>query len=450
MLNLNPHLARLEQQATPIKVAFIGAGRFTTMMMAQIARMKGLRVSLVADLSEERACQALHRADLEGASICRTDSLTEANDAIASGRLVVTQDGMLAVRSAVDVVVEATGLTEPGALHSYHAIMNGKHVVMVNVETDVLLGPFLKTLADRVGVTYSLAYGDQPALIKELYDWATALGLQVVAAGKGTKYTPDLRKSTPDTVWELYGHTEEEVLRGDLNPKMYNSFLDGTKSAIEMVAVSNMTGLVPDVPGMHFPPVSVPDIPSVLCPKDDGGILSRTGVVEAISSTYYDGATVPEGLRWGVYVVVTSDSQYLRNAMAEYGIATGGNGRYALMYRPYHFVGMEAPISIAAAALRGEPTGAPEGAPVSEVVTAAKRLLSPGELVDGEGGYTVYGLAHTAVDAAARGLLPMGLAAGARLQRLVAEDALLTYDDVALPQDSFALKLRRLQDATFP
>ncbi|MQF69239.1 flagellar biosynthesis protein FlgA [SAR202 cluster bacterium AD-804-J14_MRT_500m] len=449
MLNLNSRLANLEQNGAPIKVAFIGAGRFSTMMMAQIARMKGVRVALIADLSRGRVDEAILRSDLDGRPKVYTDSLESADQAMASGRLVVTQDAMLAVRSSVDVVVEATGLVEPGVLHAYNAIVSGKHVVMVNVEADVLVGPYLKNLADQMGVVYSLAYGDQPALIKELYDWATGLGFQVVAAGKGTKYSPNLRKSTPDTVWTLYGHTEDEVLRGDLNPKMYNSFLDGTKSAIEMVAVSNMTGLVPDVPGMHFPPVSIPDIPSVLCPKIDGGILSQTGIVEAISSTSYDGNPIAEGLRWGVYVVVASDSEYLRNAMAEYGIAMGGDGKYGLMYRPYHFVGMEASISIVSAAIMGEPTGAPLGHQISEVVTTAKRPLYRGELVDGEGGYTVYGLAHTAIDASNRGLLPIGLSGGAKLIRQVPEDALITYDDVDLPSESFALKIRRLQDSSF-
>lgn len=447
MLNLNSRLADLEQNGTSIKVAFIGAGRFSTMMMAQISRMRGVTVALIADLSRERVDQAVLRSDLDARPKVYTDSLESADQAIASGRLVITQDAMLAVRSSVDVVVEATGLVEPGVLHAYNAIVNGKHVVMVNVETDVLVGPYLKNLADRIGVVYSLAYGDQPALIKELYDWAAGLGFQIIAAGKGTKYSPNLRKSTPDTVWELYGHTEDEVLRGDLNPKMYNSFLDGTKSAIEMVAVSNMTGLLPDVPGMHFPPVSIPDIPSVLCPKTDGGILSHTGVVEAISSTYYDGLPIPQGLRWGVYVVVSSDSEYLRNAMSEYGIPIGGNGKYGLMYRPYHFVGMEASISIVSAAIKGEPTGAPLDHPISEVVTSAKRPLRSGELIDGEGGYTVYGLAYAAMDASHRGLLPIGLSGGARLTRHVPEDALITYDDVDLPRESFALKIRRLQDS---
>ena len=448
MWNFNTHLARLEEQGRPIRVGLIGSGRFGTMIMAQVSRMKGMRISVVADLSEGNTRKAVDRAGMSAAAIVRADTTSRVNEAIQAGNMAITEDSLIAIESDVDVIVEATGLTEPGARHAYQAISNGKHIVMVNVETDVLVGPLLKSLADQASVTYTLAYGDQPALIKELYDWATALGYEVVAAGKGSKYSPDLRKSTPDTVWTLYGHTEEEVQRAGLNAKMYNSFLDSTKSAVEMVSVSNMTGLVPDVRGMHFPPVPTPEIPSVFCPKEDGGILSRTGVVDVVSSTFHDGSAVEDSLRWGVFIVVASDNAYLRNTMAEYGVATGGGGKYALMYRPYHFVGMETPLSIASAVIRHEPTGAPAGRPVSEVIAAAKRSLSPGEVLDGEGGYTLYGMAETAPTARSEGLLPMGLANRARVVRPIAEDAILSYEDVALDEDSFAFKLRRLQDDT--
>ncbi len=449
MWNLNTRLGELEAEGRPIRVGLIGAGRFGTMILAQIVRMQGMRVAVVADASGEQLSAALKRAGVEPEAVVHTDSSSMANDAVRDGKIVATEDSALAIESDVDVVVEATGLVEAGARHAHEAILHDRHVVMVNVETDVLVGPMLARLAEQAGRTYTLAYGDQPALVKELYDWATALGYEVVAAGKGTKFSPGLRKSTPDTVWELYGHTEEEVERAGLNPTMYNSFLDGTKSAVEMVSVSNMTGLVPDLRGMHFPPVPTTEIPSVLCPQEHGGILSRRGVVEVVSSTYYDGRPVAADLRWGVYVVVTSDSSYLRNAIAEYGVPTGGEGRYALMYRPYHFVGMEAPLSIASAAIRNEPTGCPAGAPVSEVIAAAKRPLVRGEVLDGEGGYTVYGLAEEAAPATQERLLPMGLAAGARVARPIGEDEVLTYDDVVLDEGSFALGLRRIQDQTF-
>ena len=311
MWNLNTRLGELEAEGRPIRVGLIGAGRFGTMILAQIVRMQGMRVAVVADASGEQLSAALKRAGVEPEAVVHTDSSSTANDAIGGGKIVATEDSTLAIESDVDVVVEATGLVEAGARHAHEAILHDRHVVMVNVETDVLVGPMLARLAEQAGRTYTLAYGDQPALVKELYDWATALGYEVMAAGKGTKFSPSLRKSTPDTVWELYGHTEEEVERAGLNPTMYNPFLDGTKSAVEMVSVSNMTGLVPDVRGMHFPPVPTTEIPSVLCPQEHGGILSRRGVVEVVSSTYYDGRPVAADLRWGVYVVVTSDSSYL-------------------------------------------------------------------------------------------------------------------------------------------
>ena len=244
------------------------------------------------------------------------------------------------------------------------------------------------------------------------------MGMEVVAAGKGTMYLPEFRKGTPEDALVRYGYSEAEASSGELNPQMYNSFLDGTKSAVEMCAVANMTGLVPDVAAMHFPPASVEELPSVLAPKDEGGILSRKGVVEVVSSLRRDGSEIENGLRWGVFVVLTSDSPYLLRCMREYGMGMDASGKYAAMYRPYHLVGMEAPVSIARAYLYNEPTGAPT-ARVGEVVATAKRPLKPGEVLDGEGGFTVYGALVEASQADAEELLPIGLCHGAKLDSLV-------------------------------
>jgi predicted homoserine dehydrogenase-like protein len=455
-------LDQLEREGKPITVGVIGAGRFGTLALIQLHRMAGVRIAVVADLDTGRALVALERAGVDLSQVITTDRPGEAEGAIREGMIVVTGDSSLASGSRVDVVLEATGSVEAGCRHALDAIALGKHVVMATVEADVLAGPILKHLADEAGVTYSLAYGDQPALIKELFDWATSLGFDVVAAGKGTKFLPEFRESTPDTVWGHYGHTDEEAERAGLNPKMYNSFLDGTKSAVEMVAVSNMTGLVPDVRGMHFPAASIEEIPSVLCPQADGGILHSSGVVEVVSSVYPDGSAVPNDIRWGVFVVFGTDSDYGRRAMAEYGVPMGGNGagsgagsgagngKYGVMYRPYHFVGLETPISVVTAALRGEATGAPMGAPVSEVITVAKRPLQPGDVLDGDGGYTVYGEAERAPVARAENLLPMGLSDGATVTRPVAQGTPLTRADVALKDGSFAADLRTRQDLLFP
>jgi predicted homoserine dehydrogenase-like protein len=321
-------------------------------------------------------------------------------------------------------------MPEVAVRHAIDAFHQGKHVVMVSVEADVLVGSVLRRAADQAGLVYSAAYGDQPALIEELVAWASVLGFDVVAAGKGTKYLPAYRKGTPDDIWERSGTPADQ--REGLNPQMYNSFYDGTKSAIEMAAVANMTGLRPDVRGMHFPPAGIEQLPEVLKPAEDGGVLHHSGVVEVVSSLHRDGRPVSNDLRWGVYVVITSPLPYLRRCFAEYGMPVDRSGAYAAMYRPYHLVGMELPISVARAVLDHGATGTPRPVPVASVACAAKRPLAAGEVLDGEGGYTVYGIIDDAAAAGRERLLPMGLCRGAKIVRPVAEDDLVRLDDVAL------------------
>ena len=442
---MRQQLRQLEEAGKPIRVAIIGCGRFGSMMVAQIMRAPGMTVAVACDMVRQRAAEALKRGGYDLDRAASTGHASEANDAIRKGRPVVTDNVDVAIEAEVDVVVEATGNPDAGARHAFKTIMSGKHIVMVNVEADVLVGPVLKRMADRAGVVYSLAYGDQPAVIEELYDWAAGLGFEVVAAGKGTKYLPEYRKGTPDDALKRYGYSPEDAARGDLNPQMYNSFLDGTKSAVEMCAVANMTGLTPDIPGMHFPAASVEELPMLLRPESEGGILSRKGVVEVVSSLRREGSEIPNSLRWGVYVVLGCDSQYLLSCLREYGMAMDSTGRYAVMYRPYHLVGMEAPVSIASAFLYNEPTGAP-AAQVGEVVAAAKRPLQPGEMLDGEGGYTVYGALVEAKQATWESLLPIGLCHGAKMTRPVPEGQMLTYGDVEMPAGGFARSLREVQD----
>jgi predicted homoserine dehydrogenase-like protein len=389
-----------------------------------------MRPSVVADVDGARALQALAEAGFPPGVVVRAGTVAQATAAISRGVPALTEDPDILIRSGIDVVVEATGVPEVAARHATEAFRWGKHVVMVSVETDVFVGAVLRRMADRAGVVYSAAYGDQPALIHELVEWATALGFQVVAAGKGTKYLPAYRKGTPRDIWERYG-VDPEHCRG-LNPQMYNSFTDGTKSAIEMAAVANMTGLRPDIRGMHFPPAGIEQLPEVLKPAEDGGMLHHSGVVEVVSSLDRAGRSVRNDLRWGVYVVITSSRPYLRRCFAEYGMPVDRSGTYAAMYRPYHLVGMELPISIARAALDREATGAPLPVPVAAVACAAKRPLSPGEVLDGEGGYTVYGLIDDVAVTTRERLLPMGLSRGARLIRAVPEDGLVRLDDVTM------------------
>jgi predicted homoserine dehydrogenase-like protein len=443
---MRERLMALEEAGTPIKVSIIGCGRFGSMMVAQINRAPGMAVSVVCDIDGRRALDVLKQADYDIRGAVTTSKVSEANDAIRGRFPVVTESADIAIQADVDVVVEVTGNPDVGAKNAFDAIMAERHVVNVTVEADALAGPFLKRMADRAGVVYSLVYGDQPGNIEELYDWAVSVGFEVVAAGKGTKYLPEYRKGAPDDALLRYGYPPDEIPKSSLNPEMYNSFLDGTKSAIEMCAVANMTGLVPDVPGMHTPPASVAEIPSLLIPTEDGGILSRRGVVEVVSCLRPDGTVIPNSLRWGVYVVITSDNTYLRSCLGDYGVAMDPTGRYGVMYRPYHLVGMDAPISIAKASLYGEATGAPREM-VADVAAVAKQVLKPGDLLGGEGGHTVYGALVEAAHAREARLLPIGLAAGASVVRGVAEDQMLSYDDVKLPEGGFAYHLRRIQDS---
>lgn len=305
--------------------------------------------------------------------------------ALARGTTRVCADaGELLSQDGLEVVIEATGSPSAGVRHALAAIERGLHVVMINVEADVLTGPGLAARARRAGVVYSLAYRDQPALICELVDWARTAGFEVVAAGKGTKHLPAYHASTPDSVWDHYGLNREHVAAGAFNARMFNSFLDGTKSAIEMAVVANATGLDAPAGGLSFPPAGVPDLPTVLRPRDVGGMLERGGVVEVVSCLRRDGTPVEQDLRWGVFVAIRAADEWVARRFADYRVPTDDSGRHAVLFRPYHLIGLELGISVASVVLQGEPTGAP-WEPRAKVVATAKRDLAPGEALDGEG-----------------------------------------------------------------
>jgi predicted homoserine dehydrogenase-like protein len=433
----------------PVKVGLIGSGKFGTMFMAQAKYMPGVQVA-IADINLARTREQLQRAGYNPADWLEVKSSAGVSDALARGKIALTDSAEYLWDSNVEMVVEATGLEEVGAKHAYTAIQHGKHVIMVNVETDVVIGTILKQKADKAGVVYSMAYGDQPALIVELCDWAMAMGFRVVAAGKGTKYLPEYRQSTPDTALELYGFSAEDIAKGDFNPKMFNSFLDGTKSAIEMTAVANAIGLLPDVPGMHFPPVGTPELAEILKPKADGGILqSGGGAVEIVSSLHRDGSPVLNDLRWGVYVVFTSDNPYSRKCFTEYGLLTDKSGQYAAMYRPSHLIGMELGVSIAQIAGRGEPTGTPATKPLASAVAVARKALEPGDILDGEGGYTVYGIIMCYETAHARNLLPIGMTHHVKMVRPVPAGQPISFEDVETPSGSLLWQLWQEQAKNF-
>jgi predicted homoserine dehydrogenase-like protein len=433
-------LAARAESGRPLRVGLIGAGKFGTMFLSQAGRIPGLHVLGVADLSVERIRQALKRAEWPPGR----DSARTFDQAISEGTTHLTDDAEVLINATgLDVLVEATGNPEAGAGYALKAFENGRHVVMVNVEADALVGPVLAKAADSSGVVYSLAYGDQPALICEMVEWARVCGFRVVCAGKGTRHLPAYHASTPDTVWEHYGFSAEKVAEGAFNPRMFNAFLDGTKSAIEMAAVANATGLQPQKRGLTFPPCSISELPNVCRPKGAGGQLEHGGTVEVVSSLERDGRTVKDDLRWGVYVTFEAGSDYVKRCFDEYGLLTDDDeGRYAAMYRSHHLVGMELAVSVLKAGLRREATGCPDGFR-ADVVATAKRDLTAGEVLDGEGGYCVYGRLMRAEAALEDRLLPIGLAKNAKLKRAFSAGQQIGWSDVEIDESASVVRLRR-------
>ena len=432
-MNLHYLLYARHAAGKPVRVALIGAGKFGSMFLSQVPHTPGLEVPVIVDRDVDRARDA-----------CRMVGW----DAARTAATTFTDDSVRATSGLVDVIVEATGNPAAGISHARAAIAAGKHIVMVNVEADVLVGALLAEEARKAGVVYSLAYGDQPALVAEMVDWARASGFRVVAAGKGTKYLPAYHEVTPEGVWSHYGLTAEEAREAGMNPQMFNSFLDGTKSAIEMAAIANATGLDVPADGLLFPPCGVDDLALVMRPRDQGGVLAQPGVVEVVSSLERDGRPVFRDLRWGVYVVFEAPNDYAADCFKQYGLKTGPSGRYAAMYKPYHLIGLELNISILSAALRNEPTGQPRSFR-GDVVSIAKRDLRAGEILDGEGGYTVWGKLMPAAASLKAGALPVGLAHKVKLKNNIARGATVRWSDVEINAEDETVKVRRMMEVKF-
>jgi len=431
-MNLYSLLQARADDGRPVRAGLIGAGKFGSMFLSQVPSTPGLEVTAIADLSPERARAA-----------CRTVGWGE--ERIAATAFL--EDGRrLAASDEVDVVIDATGSPAAGIAHALAAIENGKHVVMVNVEADVLAGPALAKRARAAGVVYSMAYGDQPALVAEMVDWARATGFRVQAAGKGTKYLRSYHHSTPDDVWTHFGLSPEEAQAAGMNPQMFNSFVDGTKSAIEMAAIANGCDLAVPADGLDFPPCGVDDLCHVLRPRDIGGMLEGAGMVEVVSSLERDGRPVFRDLRWGVYVVLEAPNDYAAACFRQYGLPVDATGRYASMYKPFHLIGLELGISVLSAALRGEPTGQSRIFR-GDAVAVAKRDLAPGDMLDGEGGYTVWGKLIPASASLQKKALPIGLAHGIRVTRAVKAGSVVSQDDVEKLADGEVMQLRREAEA---
>ena len=444
-MNLHSKLLEREAAGRPVTVGVIGAGKFGTMFLSQARLTRGMHVVGVADLDVARARSQLKTAGWPDAQFA-TGSLADAHGKRTTA--ITERAEALIADPRIEVIVEATGVPGAGIQHCLLAIENGKHIVMVNVEADAVAGPLLARRARAAGVVYSLAWGDQPALICEQVDWARAAGFKVIAAGKGTRYEPHYHKSNPDNVWDILDKYLNISDRKSINPKMFNSFVDGTKSGIEMTAVCNATGLVPQSDGLHFPPATRFELADVCKPKAEGGTLEKQGVTEVTSSVYRDGRDVPHHLALGTYVVFEGETDYARRCFREYAMLPDRSGKYAALYRPIHMIGLELGISVASCALRNEATGAPTGFR-SDVVATAKRALKAGEMLDGEGGFCVWGKQTPADVSLREELLPLGLAHNVRLKRDIAEGGALKWADVAYDANDNAVKVRREMEAAF-
>lgn len=440
-MNLYHLLKARAEEGRPVRVGLVGAGKFGSMILSQVQHIEGLHMVAIADLDLEKARAALKRvhweADRYGAA--------SIDDAFSSGGSFVTDDANdLIHHDRLECIIEATGHPLAGIRHAKSAIDAGKNVIMVNVEADVLCGPLLAERARKKGVVYSMAYGDQPAAICELVDWVRASGFELVGAGKGMNFAPPYRYSTPDTVWDFFGWSEEEVAKGDFNPKMYNSFTDGTKSAIEMSAVANATGLSVPQDGLKFHPCGLHDLAEVFKPVEDGGQLEKAGIADIAASRETDGRVVLNHIQWGMFVTFKAPNAYTRDCIRQYGLAIDTSGWYGSMWRPFHLIGLETSISVLSAVLRGEPTGTSSRYRADAVATA-KSDFKAGQMLDGEGGFAVWAKAVPAKRAAELNALPIGLAHHIKLKRPIKKDQIVSLEDVEITDDLDIFEMRRDQ-----
>ena len=443
------HFAKLKERAAagrPVRVVLIGGGKFGAMYLAQAPGTPGVHVAAVADLNPANAHANLARVGWP-ADRYAARSL---DDAVRTGATFLTDDAAAAIADPrIDIVIDATGSPAAAVAHCLAAFDVGKDVINVTVEADAFCGPLLAARAREAGVIYSMAYGDQPALACDLVDWARTAGFPVVAAGRGHKWLPHYRESTPETVWNHWGINAEQAREGGLNPKMFNAFLDGSKPAIETAAIANATGLEAPWDGLAFPPGSIDDIPTLMRPKGEGGVLERKGLVEAIASLKPDGTPIPHDIRKGVWVCIEAETDYIRRCFQEYQVVTDPSGRYMCNYKKWHLIGLELGVSVASVAIRREATGAAVCFN-ADVAAAAKRDLAPGDMLDGEGGATVYGKLTPAARSVTEGRLPLGLAHHLKVVRPVPKDTPLTWRDVQADETLAAYKVRREMEKLFP
>jgi predicted homoserine dehydrogenase-like protein len=445
------YLAELQARAAdPIRVGIVGVGRMGRGIVDQISTMTGMRIVAAADVDRERAVRSFTDNSWERDQVTLASTPAEGDEALRRGRVVAAESPeLIPDLEGIEVVVEATGIPAVGALVALRSIEHGHHVVMLNVETDAIVGSILARRAHEAGVVYTLAAGDQPGAIFELVEWSRTLGFEIVCAGRGTVFFPHDHRATPETYADI-------AERNRMNPKMYNEFRDGTKAQLEMVAVSNVLKMPPAVRGMHEPFCSWPDLGRMFSLVQDGGILEEPGVIDMANSVNPSGEYVHEEKVFpGIFAVVTSPHAGVRSSMGSlfepgYGGREQQWGPNWGLFRPYHLACVEVPMSVARAAIQGRPTGELSGGPVAELVAVAKRDLRAGDELDGGGGYTVYGLSERYDNAARERLLPFGFAyAGTRVTRDVARDEPISLDDVMIERENELTGLRAEQDRLF-
>jgi predicted homoserine dehydrogenase-like protein len=425
-MEIYEHLQQLEAAGEPIRVGIVGCGQMGSGLAHVTNQMIGMDTVALSDIDVSRPLATLASMDIPESQIIVTNRSGEAQDALRAGKYLVTEDAvMLAQIESLDAVVEATGLTEVGATVAWNCILNSKHVIMLNVETDVTVGPLLHRLAQQAGCVYTAASGDEPGVAKMLYNLAGTMGFEVVCLGKGKNNVIDF-DATPDSC-------REEAESKSMNPKMLSAFKDGSKTMVELAAMSNATGLVPDVPGMHGVRVDVPELNKVFVPKEDGGILGRRGCVD-----YSTGKVAP-----GVFVIITTPDPFIRGDMKFFSM---GDGPYYTLYRPYHLCSIETTVSIAEAVIYGESTIISRQM-VSEVATIAKRNLRVGEVAGEIGSADIFGRTYTYEDARVHEAIPLGLAPGGKVIKDISKGDMLTEENFAPNSTKFVYELRKVQDA---
>ena len=421
--------SKLKDYKGNINIAFIGCGKFISMFLSQYNQLKKIKIDTIVDLDIERAKSNCIKSGLK-------------KETVEKINFVNSLDSIL--NRNIEIFIEATGNPIVGTQHAYKVIQSKKNIIMVNVEADVLCGKYLSDLAKENNVIYSMAYGDQPSLILEQIEWARLNGFFVTCAGKGTKYHPSFEYSTPENVWSNYGTTAGEAKNAGMNPKMFNSFVTGDKSSIEMAAVANASGLKCPKNGLTYPPVGVYDIANKLIPKDNGGLIDYEGQVEVISSIDRNKIQIENDLRWGVYIVIKAQNNYVKDCFKEYGMVTDNSGEYSAIWRPYHYVGLELAQSIYSIALDKKSTGHTKFFN-ADVVSIAKKDLSSGEILDGEGGFTSRGRLVTSKNSVDSNFLPLGLSDGAKTKKSIKKDEFIKIDDVEINWNQEVLKAREYQ-----